>query len=184
MLIIESKAAGRPSCAPAPRKLMQGLHRESLEEEATHATDEARMVLPGVQAILGFQLIAVFNQRFQDLSEGRQVLHLAAFLSLAMAMTLIMAPAAYHRQAERGCVTRRFVDLASLMLTLSLVPLTVGLVIDTYLLVWLVFETELPSLAVAGVVFVVLVAFWFVVPRLARHARQLDAASPSQPGMR
>ena len=30
--------------------------RESLEEEATHATDEARMLLPGVQAVLGFQL--------------------------------------------------------------------------------------------------------------------------------
>ena len=163
---------------------MEVLHRESLEEEATHATDEARMVLPGVQALLGFQLIAVFNQRFQDLSEGRQVLHLVAFLSLALAMTLIMAPAAYHRQAERGCVTRRFVDLASLLLTMSLVPLTVGLVIDTYLLVWLVARRELPSIAVAGCVFVVLIAFWFVVPQLARQVRQVDPASPGRPGLR
>ena len=37
------------------------VHRETLEQEATHATDEARMVLPGVQAVLGFQLIAVFT---------------------------------------------------------------------------------------------------------------------------
>jgi len=43
------------------------VHRETLEEEATHVTDEARMLLPGVQTVLGFQLIAVFNQRFQDL---------------------------------------------------------------------------------------------------------------------
>ena len=163
---------------------MEDLHRESLEEEATHATDEARMVLPGVQALLGFQLIAVFKQRFQDLAEGRQVLHLAAFLSLALAMTLIMAPAAYHRQAERGCVTRRFVDFASLLLTLSLVPLTVGLVIDTYLLVWLVVGTELPSLSIAGGALVVLVAFWFVVPQLARQARQVGPAPPIQPGRR
>jgi hypothetical protein len=159
---------------------MEDLHHESLEEEATHATDEARMVLPGVQAILGFQLVAVFNQRFQDLTEGRQVLHLAAFLSLALAMTLIMAPAAYHRQAERGCVTWRFVDFASLLLTLSLVPLTVGLVIDTYLLVWLVVRTEFPSLSIAGGVLVVLVAFWFVVPQLARQARKGAPASPIQ----
>ena len=46
------------------------IHIETLEEEATHATDEARMVLPGIQAILGFQLIAVFNQRFEDLSSS------------------------------------------------------------------------------------------------------------------
>ena len=103
---------------------MEVEHRETLEEEATHATDEARMVLPGIQAILGFQLIAVFNQRFQDLSEGLQVLHLAAFLLLAVAMGLVMAPAAYHRQAERGCITRRFVDFTSRLLSLSLVPLT------------------------------------------------------------
>lgn len=56
------------------------VHIETLEEEATHATDEARMVLPGVQAILGFQLIAVFNQRFEDLSKIQQYVHLGAFL--------------------------------------------------------------------------------------------------------
>jgi hypothetical protein len=183
MLYIEDKPADRPLASPCPEEQVEGVHRESLEEEATHATDEARMVLPGVQAILGFQLIAVFNQRFQDLSEGRQVLHIVAFLSLALAMTLIMAPAAYHRQAERGCVTRRFVDLASLLLTLSLLPLMVGVVIDTYLLVWLVVGRDLPSIAVAGGVLVVLVALLFVVPQLARQARKLEPASPRHPGV-
>src|SRR5712672_4740202 len=96
------------------------IHRETLEEEATHTTDEARMLLPGVQAVLGFQLIAVFNQRFVLFSPTEQLLHLAAFLLLALAMGLIMAPAAYHRQAERGKVTRRFVDLASRLLSLAL----------------------------------------------------------------
>jgi Family of unknown function (DUF6328) len=161
---------------------MEEVHRESLEEEATHATDEARMVLPGVQAILGFQLIAVFNQRFQDLSEGRQMLHLAAFLCLAVAMGLIMAPAAYHRQAERGLVTRRFVDLASRLLSLSLVPLTLGIVIDTYLLVWLVVGMELPSLFVAGGLLLVLVGLWFVVPQRARQTRERGQGSAGRPG--
>ena len=129
-----------------------------------------------MQAILGFQLIAVFNQRFQDLSEGRQILHLAAFLCLAVAMGLIMAPAAYHRQAERGLFTRRFVDLASRLLSLSLVPLTLGIVIDTYLLVWLVVGMELPSLFVAGGLLLVLVGLWSVVPQRARQTRGAAAA--------
>jgi Family of unknown function (DUF6328) len=109
---------------------MEDIHREDLEEEATHATDEARMVLPGVQAIMGFQLIAVFNQRFESLSSNEQLLHLAAFFLITIAMGLIMAPAAYHRQVERGRVTRRFVDLASALLTLALVPLMIGLALD------------------------------------------------------
>jgi hypothetical protein len=69
---------------------MEDVHRESLEDEATHATDEARMVLPGVQALLGFQLIAVFNQRFTELGGHKQLLHLAAFLLIALATGLIM----------------------------------------------------------------------------------------------
>jgi hypothetical protein len=150
---------------------LEELHRESLEEEATHATDEARMVLPGVQALLGFQLIAVFNQRFVDLGEDRQVVHLAAFLLVALATGLIMAPAAYHRQAERGCLTRRFVDLSSLMLTASLVPLTLGIAIDTYLVSWLILYRDGPSLAIAGGLTIFLVALWFVLPQIGRLSK-------------
>jgi uncharacterized BrkB/YihY/UPF0761 family membrane protein len=156
---------------------MQQLHRESLEEEATHATDEARMVLPGVQAILGFQLIAVFNQRFQELTDDRQVLHLVSFLLVAAAMGLIMAPAAYHRQAERGCITRRFVDLASLFLTLSLIPLAAGIAIDAYLLVWLVLKDNLAAICVAGGLIIFLGGLWFVLPQFARP--KAPAAMPA-----
>ena len=150
---------------------MEQVHHESLEEEATHATDEARMILPGVQAILGFQLIAVFNQRFQDLTEGRQILHLGAFLLLAVAMALIMAPAAYHRQAERGCITRRFVDLASFLLTLALFPLSVAIAIDAYLLTWLVLGKDMPSFCLAGGLLALLGGLWFMLPRVAKLGR-------------
>ena len=156
---------------------MEDLHEELLEEEATHATDEARMVLPGVQAILGFQLIAVFNQRFQELTEDRQILHLVAFLLLAAAMGLIMTPAAYHRQAERGCITRRFVDLASFLLTVSLIPLAVGIAIDAYLLVWLVLGKDVPSVIIAASVLAFLAGLWFVLPRLLSRGVQTKPLS-------
>ncbi|MEO7099505.1 MAG: DUF6328 family protein [Luteolibacter sp.] len=39
--------------------------------------EECRMVLPGIQALFGFQLIAVFNSRFAEaLSRTEQSLHL------------------------------------------------------------------------------------------------------------
>lgn len=46
-----------------------------------------------------------------------------------------MAPAACHRLAERGRVSRRFVHLASTLLCLALVPLMDGGSLDTYQLV-------------------------------------------------
>ena len=63
------------------------------------------MVLPGVQALFGFQLIAVFNTGFAEkLSHGEQRVHLLALALVAMAGALIMTPAAYHRQTSpRAC---------------------------------------------------------------------------------
>lgn len=39
----------------------------SLDEAARYLVEECRMILPDIQALFGFQLIAVFNQRFTTL---------------------------------------------------------------------------------------------------------------------
>ena len=41
------------------------------------------MVLPGVQALFGFQLIAVFSERFETLTDVQQDIHLAALFAVA-----------------------------------------------------------------------------------------------------
>jgi uncharacterized protein DUF6328 len=146
-------------------------HLETLEEEATHTTDEARMLLPGVQAILGFQLMAVTNQRFVLFSAGEQILYLGAFVLLAVAMGLIMAPAAYHRQAERGKVTRRFVNLSSSFLTLAMVPLIVAFAIDTYLVARLILDEQTMSVVIAGIVALVLAGLWYLLPAMCRRLK-------------
>lgn len=143
---------------------MTELHRESLEEASTHIGGEARMLLPGVQTILGFQLMAVFNQRFEQFTHGEQVLHFGAFLLVALTMGLLMAPAAFHRQAEPRMVTGRFVRLSSLLLTLSMVPFTAGVCLDTYLVGRLVLRDSAPALLAAGSVLIVLTGLWFVLP--------------------
>lgn len=147
------------------------IHHESLEEEATHATDEARMLLPGVQAVLGFQLVAVTNNRFTLFTPTEQVLFLAAFVLLAVAMGLIMAPAAYHRQVERGKVTRRFVDLSSRLLTVAMLPLITAFSLDTYLVSRLILDEPTMSAVVAGIVAIVLAGLWYGLPAICRRLK-------------
>ena len=147
------------------------VRHETLEEEATHVTDEARMVLPGVQAVLGFQLVAVFNQRFESFSELEQLMHLAAFLLMALAMGLVMLPAAYHRQVERGCVSRRFVNLSSTVLTVAMVPLIAGVSLDTFLIARLITHHLTLSAAVAAATASVLASLWLVFPALCRRPK-------------
>jgi hypothetical protein len=69
---------------------------DHLEKLAQEAVEEARMV--GIQALFGFQLIAVFNESFRRLDPGLQLLHFAAIVLVALSIALIMTPAAYHRR--------------------------------------------------------------------------------------
>ena len=139
-------------------------HWESLEEQASNAESEARMLLPGVQTILGFQLMAVFNQRFEQFSQSEQLTHYGAFLLTALTMALMMAPAAYHRQAECDRVTRRFVDLASWLLTTSMIPFIAGMCLDTYLIGRLITHDSTLGLVAAAGMLLTLSGLWFVLP--------------------
>jgi hypothetical protein len=66
-----------------------------LSEAVTHLLEECRMVLPGVQGLFGFQLIAVFNSTFRErLTSTEQIIHLVAIGLVAMSVALVMAPAA------------------------------------------------------------------------------------------
>jgi hypothetical protein len=150
---------------------------EDLEREANHVIEEARMVLPGIQALFGFQLVAVFNNRFEiALSAQEQTLHLAALVLVTLAIVLIMAPAAYHRQAERGRVSRYFVDLASNLLTWALAPLLMGIVLDVYLVSRIILKSTGASIMIAAVLFTILVSVWFIFPRI-KAKRRADSGN-------
>lgn len=86
---------------------------ESLKDEMRNVIEEARMILPGVQALFGFQTMAVFNNRFEELASPSRFAYLAALGLLTLAMGLLMTPAAYNRLAERGKVSRYMINLSS-----------------------------------------------------------------------
>jgi hypothetical protein len=144
------------------------IHHQTLEEASTQIGGEARMLLPGVQTILGFQLMAVFNQRFEQFTSAEQVMHFASFLLVALTMGLLMAPAAYHRQAERCMVTERFVKVSSALLTVGMVPFIAGVCLDTYLIGKLILKQAAPAWIAAGGMLFVLAGLWYALPLVAR----------------
>jgi Family of unknown function (DUF6328) len=149
----------------------QAVHSETLEEQANHVIAEARMVLPGVQALLGFQLVAVFNQRFTAFTTREQALHFVAFLLIAGAMGFLMTPAAYHRQSGAGRITAHFVALATRLIMMAMWPLSVGIALDAYLIGRLIFPGPEMAVLAGAAVFLLLVGLWFVFPLLA-HSRR------------
>jgi hypothetical protein len=139
---------------------------ESLDHALQQTLDEARMVMPGVQALFGFQLIAVFNDGFERLlSEGERSLHLAAIVLVTIALAIVMTPAAYHRQVEPRRATESFLTLASRLVSGAMLPLAAGLALDVYLIARIVTGATTLGAAIGAAVFAMFVALWFVFPQ-------------------
>src|SRR5437868_9249018 len=142
----------------------------SLDSAAAHLLEECRMVLPGIQALFGFQLIAVFNQGFgEKLSSGEQQLHFAALFLVALSTGLVMAPAAIHRQSQQREVSERFIWISSWLLLISMFPLAAGLTLDVYLIAQIVFDSPALSTGLAAILFAVLISLWLGLPRYERR---------------
>ena len=153
----------------SPAKLSTERQELSLNDAATHVLEECRTVVPGMQALFGFQLIAVFSETFrQQLSSAERILHLVAIVLVTIAIVLVMAPAALHRQTEPEAVSRRFITMSSRLLMASMAPLAVGICLDVYV----VARVIVASRGIAGIVAVsllgVFIVFWLVLPRAVR----------------
>ena len=116
------------------------------------------MVLPGIQALFGFQMIAVFNQRYVELPPIGNTLHLASLILIALAIALIMAPASCHRLAETGLASRRLICAAMIPLMLDIVAVCLFMTAKLYL-----------SMALALSLFCVSIPAWFVFPLTVRR---------------
>ncbi len=143
-----------------------------LPEAVTHLLDECRMVLPGLQALFGFQLIVVYNHGFAEkLSETEQYLHLLALGLVAAAIALVMTPAAYHRQSPLE-VSQSFVTIASRLLRVAMVPLMLAIGLDFYLIGRVILANGWLSVLLTAVLLSLFAGLWFVLPRLARGEKR------------
>ncbi|HWE28301.1 MAG TPA: DUF6328 family protein [Polyangia bacterium] len=147
--------------------------RESMEprqddQEATdvrhkirHALTEARVVLPGAQALLGFQFATILLEGFDALPRPLQWLHFASLGCMAISIVLLITPAAWHRIVERGEENERFHRFASAMVVAALVPLALGVTGDFFVVGYKI--TRSPAIAawLSGAAFVLFFGLWF-----------------------
>ena len=144
----------------------------SLSKAAQYLLEECRMVLPGIQALFGFQLVVVFSPGFSEkLTRPEQVAHFVAITLIAVAVAIIMTPAALHRGTGSKKVTATFVNLSARLLFLSMLPLALGICLDFYLIARVIINDRWVLLLTFGL-FTIFMILWFVLPR----ARSLQRA--------
>lgn len=145
---------------------------QKLSDKIKHVLTECRAVLPGSQALLGFQFIVILTESFERLPGSSQYVHLLSLGLSALAVVLLMTPAAYHRIVERGEETEHFHRFASKMLVASLVPLALALAGDVYVVVRKVTESQLVSVVSGLVILAIFWELWFGLALYRRTQRQ------------
>ena len=149
----------------------EGGGRGSITDKIQHALTECRVVLPGAQALLGFQFISILTESFDKLSAVSKYVHLASLGLTALAIVLLITPAAYHRMVERGEETEHFHRFASKVLIAALVPLALGMAGDVYVVVQKVTDSLLVSIVSALVILAIFWELWFGLPLYRRTQR-------------
>ncbi|HKY06229.1 MAG TPA: DUF6328 family protein [Blastocatellia bacterium] len=160
------RPARRPEIKEKKEKEMEqdkGEDSEStkITDKIKHLLTEARVVLPGVQALLGFQLATMFMESFDKLPESSKYIHLASLSLISLTVVLLITPAAYHRIVEEGEETRHFHRFGSRMLLASMVPLALAVSGDLFVVARRVTGDDSFAVILAATTLVLFYGMWF-----------------------
>ena len=143
--------------------------KTALTDRIDQMLTEARVALPGAQALLGFQLLAVLSQSFDSLPSESKLLHAGALGCVALTVILLVAPAAFHRIAFNGADSERFQRIGSRLVTVALFPLAFGLAGDIYVAIAKLTDSPRIGVLSALTILVMLLGLWYGYPLALRR---------------
>jgi hypothetical protein len=143
---------------------MQREDQTPLHAKVEQMLTEARVMIPGAQALLGFQMAVMLTSGFDRLPSSSKLLHTAALCCIGLAIILLIAPAAIHRLSFRGEDSEEFHDLGSRLIILAAVPLAGGITLDLYVAAAKATESPSIGMAIAVCAAAVMIGLWFAYP--------------------
>ena len=152
---------GRREDSVALSEIDSATNRTPVHDKIRQVLTEARMIIPGNQALLGFQFAIILQQGFRDVAPWLKWVHLWSLALVAVSTVLLLTPAAYHRIVENGEETERFYRVANKMVLCSLPPLALGICGDFFLVTYKMTETLSLSIVVVGLMLTVFGGMWF-----------------------
>ena len=78
------------------------MERTPIHKRVEQVLTETRVVLPGAQALLGFQFATILLEAFDKLPASSKYIHMLSLGIMGLTVILLMTPAAHHRIVERG----------------------------------------------------------------------------------
>ena len=141
---------------------------------------EGRVILPGAQALLGFQLVIVLTAAFEKLPASARMLHGLALLAVTLSVILLMTPPALHRIVWAGEDTEDVLRSGGPITVAALVPLALGMSADTCVVFAHITGSKAYGAVAAAAVLLCLLILWFAWPLAQRKAQRRATVSPSR----
>lgn len=142
-----------------------------IKDKVDHVLTETRIIIPGAQALLGFQFIVFLSEVFKTLPRSLQCIHLACLLLVMISVVLLMTPAAYHREVERGKDSAHFHKVASRFVLIAPIPLALALSGELFVVASIVTRSGSIATIYAGTILIFTLTLWFVYPFLVRRRK-------------
>jgi multisubunit Na+/H+ antiporter MnhG subunit len=144
--------------------------------------EECRMVLPGIQALFGFQLIAVFNDRFSQLTPDDKIVHLAAIFFTVAAVGFLMGPASYHRLTTPNSMPPELCTIGTRLVCVGMAALMLSISLDIYLVTKMILESVTAGIISGGIALTFFASVWYIFPLLSKrgqhHHHSGDSSTP------
>ncbi|NEU97005.1 DUF6328 family protein [Bradyrhizobium uaiense] len=141
-----------------------------LKSKIEQLLTEARVIIPGGQALLGFQFVAALTRSFQALPGWMQSVHATGLLAVALSVLLLMTPASLHRLAYHGEDDPQFFHIGSALVIAAVLPLALGIAADISVVLYIVSEDARSAIAIGTAAFVSLLTAWYGFPLWHRGA--------------
>jgi Family of unknown function (DUF6328) len=125
---------------------------------------EARVIIPGAQALFGFQLVAMLTTGFDRLPNEVKLVHAIALGLIGLNVVLLMTPAALHRLSFGGEDSARFLRIGSAFVIAAPLFLAGGIALEAYVVTQNVDGGQGWAVTTAAISFLVLVALWYALP--------------------
>lgn len=149
---------------------MQDAEPASLKTKIEQMLTEARVIIPGGQALLGFQLIAVLTKAFNELPPSFKYVHCVGLSAVALSVVLLMTPAALHRIGFQGEDSPDFFRIGSHLVVAASIPLAIGIAADVSVVFYKAIDSEVTAASAGVGALAILLGLWQFYPFWHRSA--------------
>jgi Family of unknown function (DUF6328) len=153
-------------------------HKERIDRELMELLNELRVALPGVQFLFAFLLILPFQATVTDLTDFHRTVYFLSLVTAAVAMALLIAPAAQHRVLFRQSEKERLLRRSNRSALAGLVGLALAVALALLLVIDVLFSRTLAWLTAGGVA-AVLAWWWIAVPFWQRAHNEQETVRPA-----